>query len=193
MTNCLVMLHLMVTWRRWDQSVLSPDLDWGLLFGGFHTPSFSVVLIPLLLMLLTTSLMESWSIEVLTNILAFLCFFPLDSIFFLSCGKIKVSLLDLHLQLGNFLLQLATLLVDFRLGPVQRRFHPCHLRLQSILWLLRSYFSSLFVLHPLCQSVISCLLFLPPARRFRCITSASGHVEDFLLLTGVTRLSSCSV
>ena len=78
---------------------MSPDFDWGLLLGGFHTPSFTVVLIPLLLMLLTTSLMESWSIEVLANILTFLCLLSLNSILFLSCGKIKVSLLDLHLSL----------------------------------------------------------------------------------------------
>ena len=187
------MLHLMVSWRRLNQRILSPDFNWGLLLGGFHAPSFSVVLILLLLKLLTTSLMKSWSIEVLANILALLSFFSLKSILFLGCGKIKVLLLNLHLQLGNFLLQLVTVLVDFDLGLVQRRFHSWHLRLQSILWLLMSYLSSLSVLQLLRQSLISCLLFLPPARRFRCITSASGHVEDFLLLTGVTRLSSCSI
>ena len=112
LTGYLMMLHLMMRWGLLGKGVLTPDFDRRSLFGGFHTPPNFFLLIHLLL---TIILMESGSIKILADVLLLLLFFFSLSLFFSHCGKVKVSLLNLHLQTIHFLLQTLILLNDFRL------------------------------------------------------------------------------
>ena len=112
LTSHLVMLHLMIRWGLLGKRVLTPDLDRRSLFGGFHTPPSFFLLIHLLL---TIILMESGSIKILADVLLLLLSFFSLFFFFSRCGKVKVSLLNLHPQTIHFLLQTLILLDDFRL------------------------------------------------------------------------------
>merc|ERR1712148_20370 len=111
LTSYLMKLHLMIRWGLLGERVLTPDLDRRSLFGSFHTPPNFFLLIHLLL---TIILMESGSIKILADVLSLLLFFFTLFLFFSLCGKVKISLLNLHPQIIHFLLQTLILLDDFR-------------------------------------------------------------------------------
>merc|ERR1711911_282121 len=107
LTGYLMMLHLMIRWGLLGKGVLTPDFDRRSLLGGFYAPPNFLLLIHLLL---TIILMESGSIKILADVLSLLLFFFSLSLFCSRCGKVKVSLLNLHLQTIHFLLQTLILL-----------------------------------------------------------------------------------